>query len=103
MESLLTLIPGAIEIRNSLPRPDWEVIASWVESNSELSARNEIWMEIAKDWMRHLQNTMPPDYAVHESSEFILLGKDTAISKQILKWCESARRTILNALDGVAR
>lgn len=102
MESLLTVIPGAIELRNSLPRPDWEVITSWVESNTVFSARNEIWTEIANDWMRHLQDTLPPGYAVHESSEFILLGKDAATSKQILKWCENARKTILDALDGVA-
>lgn len=102
LESLLNVIPGAIEIRNSLPRPTWEAIAAWVESNTVSSAQNEIWTEIANDWMRHLQAALPPGYIVHESAEFILLGKDAAISKQIVKWCEIARKTILEALDGVA-
>lgn len=102
MDDSLTPIPGAIEMRESLPRPNWNAIANWLESNVEPDSFHETWASIARDWLGRLAQSLPSGYAVHESSEFLLLTADPLFAKQVLRLCEHARRTILQTLDGVA-
>lgn len=102
MEDSLTPIPDAVVIRESLPRPDWDVIASWVESHGEPDSLDETWTQIARDWLARLGQSLPLDYTVLESPEFLLLAADQSLGTRILNSSERARRIILKTLDGVA-
>lgn len=43
MEDSLSAISDAVEVRDSLPRPNWEVIAPWVDSNVNANLFDETW------------------------------------------------------------
>ncbi|WP_442509865.1 hypothetical protein SH528x_001465 [Novipirellula sp. SH528] len=102
MEDLLSPIPDAIEIRESLPRPNWDTIAAWVESNVDAAAFDDTWTLIARHWLNRLAHSLPSGYAVHESPEFLLLAADPTFAKRVLARCERALQIILERLDGVA-
>lgn len=102
MEDSLSPIPDALDIRESLPRPNWDVIASWVESNVESNSLDDYWTQIARDWLGRLAKSLPRGYAVLESPEFLLLASDETLGRRLLNYSERTRRIILNTLDGVA-
>lgn len=102
MEDSLSSIPDAIEIRETLPRPNWDVIAKWIEEHFESDALNDAWTQIARDWLYRLSQSLSRKYKLYESSEFLLLAADETIANRVLRSSEWARQTILITLDGVA-
>ncbi|TWU07513.1 hypothetical protein [Stieleria varia] len=102
MEDLLSQIHGAIDVREGLPRPKWDVISAWVDANADTASLDESWTQIARDWLSRLADSLPLDYVVLESPEFLLLAADDALGQRILASSERARRVILKTLDGVA-
>ena len=98
----LSPIDDAIIIRDKLPRPKWDVIATWVDAHVEPDALNETWTQIARDWLLRLSRSLPSSYALHESPEFLLLAAEKTLANHVLNSLERARRIILNTLDGVA-
>ena len=102
MEDSLSQIPEAIDIREGLPRPKWDLISAWVDTNVDPSSLDESWTQIARDWLTRLSESLPPGYALHESPEFLLLAADEAIGQRVLNSSQRARRIILESLDGVA-
>jgi hypothetical protein len=102
MEDSLSPIRDAIDIRDSLPRPKWDVIATWVEDHVESTMRDDTWTRIARDWLIRLSRSLPDGYTLHESSEFLLLAADESHAKRVLHKSERARRIILDTLAGVA-
>lgn len=104
MQVSLTSIPNALENRDGLPRPNWSAIFDWVESNIADAALNDAWTQLASDWLDAMIEALPAGYSRQESPEFMLLSNGDAPSgDRILQWCEDSRRTILEALAGVAR
>lgn len=102
MDDLLSKIPDAMEVRNCLPRPKWEVIGRWVVTNVEADSLESTWTGIARDWLGRLAQALSAGYAVHESPDFMLLTADAKQARRVLSWCEHARRQILEKLDNVA-
>ena len=103
MEEDLSHLSDFFEIRESLPRPHWDAIGQWVESNVAPSALQQTWERIAKYWLDELGQRLGRHYQVHESDEFLLLAYDDSLATRVLQSCEHARRVILQTLDGVAK
>ena len=103
MNDSLEPIPDAFQIRDGLPRPDWSVVAAWMEANTDFDFNTPTWTEFAHDWLVRLSDALPGSYRVYQSEEFLLLAADDAVAKRVLKLAERARRTILQNLTGVAR
>lgn len=102
MEDSISQIPDAIVVREGLPRPNWEVIYGWAETNIDPELLDESWTQIARDWLTRLADSLPRDYAIYESPEFLLLAADKSLGQRILSFSERARRVILKTLNGVA-
>lgn len=102
MEDLLSKIPDAIDVRESLPRPKWDTIANWIESQTEPDSFDEVWTQIARDWLIRLSRSLPNEYALYESPEFLLLAIDESCGQRVLNRSERARDIILKTLSGVA-
>lgn len=102
MEDSLSQIPDAIYVREGLPRPKWDVIYDWADTNVDPTSLDESWTQIARDWLTRLGDSLPRDYALHESPEFLLLAADHSLGQRVLASSERARRVILRTLDGVA-
>ena len=102
MEDSLSRIPDSIDVRESIPRPNWDAIASWVELNVESVSADDSWTQIARDWLARLAQSLPQGHAVLESPQFLLLASDESLGNRLLSYSERARRIILKTLDGVA-
>ncbi|MEO1527167.1 MAG: hypothetical protein AAFX06_17135 [Planctomycetota bacterium] len=102
MDDLLSKIADAIEIREGLPRPKWDVIAAWANANHDAAQLDEVWTQLARDWITCLGKSLPAGYELHESPEFLLLAADESLGQKVLRFSERARRIILKTLDGVA-
>jgi hypothetical protein len=100
----LNAIPGALETRLGIPRPNWLVIWDWIEANVDEGRRNATWSEIARQWLESIRSALSQDYTIRESDEFFLLSAlDDSSAERVLRWCERARRSILECLPGVAQ
>lgn len=96
-------IPNAVEIRDGLPRPDWSVVAAWVDAHVAEADLDDAWTCLAGDWVDTLAAALPGGYRRAESDEFLLLIRgDNRTADRVLGWCEHARRVILDTLSGVA-
>ena len=100
----LTQVPNALETRIGLPRPDWAVICDWVDANVGGDAElNEVYAQLARDWLDALIDVLPSGYTRSESPEFLVLSSGNSPSaERLLDCCESARRIILDRLADVA-
>jgi len=104
MPITLASIPSALETREGLPRPDWEIIAAWVEAHVAEAEYESTWSNLARDWCDTLAAALPSGYARSESDNFLMLANgDGKFAERQLAWCEHARRKILDTLPGVAR
>ena len=102
MEDSLSQIPEAIDVREGLPRPKWDVICAWVEVNVAPASLDETWTQIARDWLSRLADALPREYLLYESPDFLLLAADDSHGQRVLSSSERARRVILKTLEGVA-
>ena len=102
MKDPLSQIPDAIDVREGLPRPKWDAISAWADTNIAPASLDESWTQIARDWLTHLANSLPHDYTLHESPEFLLLAADGSLGQKVISSSERARRVILKTLSGVA-
>lgn len=104
----LTTIPGAFEVRNGLPQPNWSAIAGFVDREADETAcdedqRNQAWANVAGQWLEILRASLPAEYIILESPEFYLLvARGDPAGDRLLRWCEHFRAVILDTLDGVA-
>ena len=89
-------------MRERLPRPKWEVISAWADANVVATSLDESWTQIARNWLNRLAASLPRNYVLHESPEFLLLAADDSLGQRVLSFSERARRVILKTLEGVA-
>lgn len=88
---------------NSYPRPDWNKIEKKIQEESPSEDLDEIWSDIAYQWVIAVKSTLPANYHIYDNSYFILLTAETPkYAKSILEILEYSRRTILNSLRGIA-
>lgn len=102
MNDSFSCIPNAFAVRYALPRPDWEVIAAWVDAHVSIDLQDATWTQIARDWMMRLAHSLEPGYAVHESPNFLLLADHSIETEHVLDHAERARSAILHLLGEVA-
>lgn len=96
-------IEGGFEVRDGLPRPNWPVIREWAQSVSDSVNQQDLWTEIAAHWLSQLADTLKNNYAIWESQEFLVLcSRDKAESQRLIRFCEKARKKILELLGGIA-
>ena len=104
MGTSISSIPNAFDVGHRFVRPNWTVITDWVTARVAADQLNDTWTTLARDWLDQLRRSLPNEYAITESDEFLLLTKsDSRVSNRLLESCEHARRTILETLGEVAR
>jgi tetratricopeptide (TPR) repeat protein len=99
MAMKLSAIPRAFD----LPRPNWEVIQGWVQTNVAESNRSTIWREIAEDWLSVLNESLGNTYRVIRTERILFLapGQDQNAAA-LLEDAESGLASITEALGGLA-
>jgi tetratricopeptide (TPR) repeat protein len=70
MRVQLSEIPGAYH----LPRPNWEVIRTWVEAHVSEGERKLAWSEIVHQWLQAVKEALGAGYQLHEAGDLLLLA-----------------------------
>ena len=96
-------IDGGFEIREGLPRPNWDIVFEWAQTHGDSVEPHELWTEIAAHWLSQLANTLKNGYAIWESQEFLILcSRGQAESERLIRYCETARKKIIGLLGVMA-
>lgn len=95
-------IDAAFTIEEGLPRPQWDVLATWVESRVSPDAHADTWTDISRQWMEKLASALGRDYQVEESDICLML---MPVRKQplapLLGFVELCREGLLATLPGI--
>ena len=84
-----------------LPRPQWDLLTTWVENRVEPPDRHAAWSDIARQWLERLRGELGDGYRTDESDNFLLLTpKDRTLP--LLPVAERCRQHLLEVLPGVA-
>lgn len=99
----LHAIPEAFEKGERFITPNWARIGDWVDENIPRDRLNEVWTQLARQWLEMLREVLSESYTITESEEFVLVANgDARLNNRMLASCEHARRTILKTLPDVA-
>jgi tetratricopeptide (TPR) repeat protein len=99
MTANLSEIPGAFH----LPRPNWDVLRTWVKGHTSEADRPQAWAEIAAQWLGVLNEALDGAYRTQQSGHLLLFApSDYAHAEFLLHFAESALATIVDALGNVA-
>lgn len=86
----------------NLPRPQWDILTTWVESRVDNDEQGEAWDEIVRQWFHTLADALDGDYCLHESDQFLLLAPSGSIGgRAILALAKRTRAFLLHSLPGV--
>ncbi|NLX58562.1 MAG: hypothetical protein GXY74_05675 [Phycisphaerae bacterium] len=96
-------ISSMLEWGNGLPQPNWDLANAWVASGCGDDPKGA-WTEFAKAWLWEVADALGSEYAVGESSGFVMLcGGPAAADASLLGKAESYRRDLLVGLGDVVR
>jgi hypothetical protein len=96
-------ISDSLTWEGSLPRPQWDLINTWVREHVPPDDRPEAWTDIASQWLRTLGNALGRDYRLSESDRFLLLaGPSLPNPDLLLGFGERCRQRLQSVLTGVA-
>lgn len=88
---------------DGIPRPNWTGIYEYIDKNINDTDQDELWNNIATNWVNRLINTLSGDYKIHESDNFILVTTESEkYVTNFLKFLESSLRKTLTTLHGIA-
>jgi tetratricopeptide (TPR) repeat protein len=92
-------IPAAFH----LPRPNWEVIRTWVEGHVAEADHATAWAEIAEDWLATMNEALGDTYRIHRSERILLFASvSDEQAEAMLHYAESGIDSITNALGDLA-
>lgn len=90
------------EYRRGYPRPDWDRIHDWVERLPVESDLHFVWTEIAAKWLGMVADHLQDNYSLWESEHFfIVCNRTKPDSEKLTRYCEKARKRIIELLGRV--
>ena len=96
-------ILDSIPIVEGYPRPDWNKVAEWVEAQCAKTDRDEVFTELARQWLNMVKPIAGKGFEIYESENFLLLtsaGDTKAFN--LMGVAERALKEMLEGLPGVA-
>jgi hypothetical protein len=59
---------------DDLPRPQWQLLQTWVETRVEPDDQRDAWTDILRQWQQRLGETLGKSYQCTESENFLVLA-----------------------------
>jgi hypothetical protein len=99
MQLNLSQLENAFELREGLPRPNWELIYKHIPQNLPDDQLHSFCNSIAIQWLQALAAHLPDGYSVAESPNFFVLSRESLNDRsRIVSHCEYHRTEILKLL-----
>lgn len=96
-------ISGSLTWKEGLPRPQWDLIETWIESRCGPDRRADAWVAVCRQWLAELGLALGRGYDVAESDHFVALASlGDASGRWLLQFAERCRAVVLSVLAGVA-
>ncbi len=70
-------VPGALEVIDGFPRVHWSKVREAVKPYADHPALDQLWTEIARQWLRAIRDHLQDDYAIYESEQVLLLSAES--------------------------
>ena len=83
-----------------IPRPQWELIESWVESRDDFA---EGWNIVCREWLTQIAKAVDPKFALAESDEFLILAPNSESAAGLNWFAEKCWVRMRNVLGSVAQ
>lgn len=96
---------GAFREVEGIPHPDWDVIATWIESNVEAGEQDlAAWYEAGVQWVAKLRDALGTPYDFYESNHCLMLSPEPeADASEFLTGLEKGLADIVATFSPVAR
>ena len=96
-------ISFAFTWEEGLPRPQWDLLDTWIEARVPPDQWGQAWSSIARQWLEELGHELGPDYVVAESEDcLLLLPQPEPPPNPLLQLADKCRQTLVTILPGVA-
>lgn len=97
-------ISGSLTWEDGLPRPQWDLIKTWIESNCDTDGQLDAWVAVERQWLTKLGAALRHEYEVVESAHFLALAsQQNGTGRPLLQFAERCRSALLSILSGVAQ
>ncbi|MEZ5977707.1 MAG: hypothetical protein R3F34_05755 [Planctomycetota bacterium] len=98
MDEIEQRIDAATEVRDGLPRVDWNAIVDAVGDDPSVD-----WDAYTRVWLTRLGNALSTDARLHETEWFMVLEAPSGgSSEKVVRFAEFARAQILRRIPGIA-
>jgi hypothetical protein len=95
-------ISDSLTWEEDLPRPQWDLINTWVESQISAHERDVAWAMIGRQWLEKLGPALGRAYRVSESENFLLLAPQNELSgSSLLHFGEKCRQSLSALFDEI--
>jgi len=99
----LNKVPSAFDFVDGFSRPDWVVIREAIDKSVTGVDHPAAWGEVLLQWAQRLRQDLGGEYAVCQSSEFVLLSPlSREVAHRLLDFAEQAVSEIREHLRGLA-
>jgi hypothetical protein len=86
-----------------LPRPQWDLIKAWIDSQCAPQERRQAWVVAGQQWLAALSRALGAGHAVAESDHFLALTRQGDVAGDaLLCFAERCRAALLVILGDVA-
>jgi hypothetical protein len=97
-------ISGSLTWEEGLPHPQWDLIATWIESRCPHDGQSAAWVAAGRQWLAELGPALGRGYQASESAHFLALThQGDAPGGPLLQFAERCRAVLLSVLAGVAQ
>jgi hypothetical protein len=95
-------ISSSLTWEEGLPRPQWDLINTWVESRCEPDSRQDAWDSVVRQWLAQLGEGLGGTYESVDCDHFVVLtSQPDATGRPLLEFAEQCRAGLLSLFDGV--
>ena len=100
--SIPALIQPFLHVHEGFCHPDWEGVATVLESHYPESQWSEVWTAAGRIWLEHLRGELGPSYQLHESPHFFVLTEaEPSVTRDVCTFCESSLQRIQKTFRGL--
>src|ERR1051325_143312 len=88
-------ITSALTWEDGLPRPQWDLIGSWIETRIPAEQHGDAWIDVGRRWMTQLAAELGRAYRVGESENILsLAAQSEAAMESLLGFAERCRSAL---------